>query len=92
MFATVVAVMCHLVGSQVRLAPDGDCTDEEARIEEIVTSSDLDPEHVDLFTCHIHGQIGVADWKSHHPIYFKDAWRVARVKCVPGSYVIKSRV
>lgn len=84
MFVTVVAVMCHLVVAAPTIAPDRDCTAEEARVEEIVTDSDKD-ERVDFFACQL-GQAPLADWKQHHPIYFKPAWRIGRIKCVPGHY------
>ncbi|MCA1379423.1 hypothetical protein I6F34_01135 [Bradyrhizobium sp. BRP05] len=85
MFVTAVAVMCKLMVAHATLAPNSDCTSEEQMVEEIVTDTDKDPS-VDFFACQIRSQVGVADWKSHHPIYFKDAWRVARIKCVPGHY------
>lgn len=85
MFTTVVAVMCHMMVEQPTIAPDRDCTAEEARVEEIVTDSDLD-EHVDMFTCQSSGQAALAKWKSEHAVYHSGAWRVARVKCVPGHY------
>jgi hypothetical protein len=88
MIVTVVAVMCHMMVEQPTIAPDRDCTAEEARVEEIVTSSDMDP-NVDFMSCMIHAQLGLADWKVKHPIYFKPSWRVGRVKCVPGHYEIK---
>lgn len=88
MFVTVVAVMCKLLVAAPTVAPDRDCTAEETSIEEIVTDSSMD-ERIDFQSCMIHGQIGVADWKSKHPIYVKDSWRVARIKCAPGHYVLK---
>lgn len=91
MIVTVVAVMCHLMVAKPTLAPDTDCTAEEAKVEEIVTDSTMD-EHVDFMSCMIHGQLGVADWKSKHPIYFKPDWRVARIKCEPGRYIVKNAV
>lgn len=91
MYATVVAVMCQMLVAQPTIAPDGDCTSEEARVEEIVTDTDLDT-RVDFFSCMIDHQMGAADWKSHHPIYAKRGWRIARIKCVPGLYEIKGRV
>jgi hypothetical protein len=91
MFVTVVAVLCKLVVASPTLAADTDCTAEEVRVEEIVTDSDRDA-NVDFFSCQIGSQIGVADWKSHHPIYFKNPWRVSRIKCVPGHYEIKGAI
>lgn len=88
MYVTVVAVMCKLMVETRTIAPSNDCTPEEARIEEIVETTDQDP-NMDVFACHIRSQIVVADWKKQHPIYFKDAWRVARVKCAPGKYTPK---
>jgi hypothetical protein len=85
MFVTVVAVMCKLMVANATLAPDRECTTEEQAVEEIVTDTSMD-ERVDFQGCMIHGQIGVAEWKSKHPVYFKDAWRVARIKCAPGHY------
>jgi hypothetical protein len=85
MFVTVVAVMCHMLVEQPTIAPDRDCTPEEARVEEIVTDSDMD-DHVDMFTCQSGGQAALAKWKSESPIYRTGAWRIGRVKCAPGHY------
>jgi hypothetical protein len=84
MFVTVAVVMCHLLTPTRTIAPDRDCTAEEAKVVEIVTDSDRD-EHVDFFSCQL-GQAPLADWKSHHPIYFKAGWRIGRIMCVPGHY------
>jgi hypothetical protein len=92
MFVTVVAIMCQLAVPLATIAPDRDCTAEETRVEEIVTDTDRDPEHLDFMSCMIHGQLGVAQWKIKHPIYFKDRWRVARTKCVPGHYELRGSV
>lgn len=86
MFVTVAVVLCRMVVAVPTLAPDTDCTMEEARIEEIVTNSDLDPEHLDFFGCQIHGQLGVSEWKTKSPLYHSDRWRIARIKCIPGHY------
>lgn len=91
MIATAVAVMCRLLVVHPTILPDRDCTAEEARVEEIVTDSDRD-EHFDLFSCYLHSQIAIADWKKNHPIYFKAGWRIARIKCVPGHYVVRGSV
>lgn len=88
MFVTVVAVMCKLMVAAPTIAPSADCTNEEARIEEIVTDSSMD-ERVDFFSCQIGNQAALADWKGKHPIYHKASWRIARVKCAPGHYEIK---
>jgi len=85
MFVTVVAVMCHVMIEKPTIAPDRDCTAEESRVEEIVTDSSLD-DKVDFMGCMIHAQIGIAEWKSKHPIYLRGDWRIARIKCVPGHY------
>lgn len=90
MIVTVVAVMCKLAVAQATIAPDRDCTPEEVKIEEIVTDSDKD-ESFSFQGCMV-GQAQVADWKAHHPVYLKDEWRVARIKCVPGHYVIKGSI
>lgn len=89
MFVTVAVVLC------LRIAPgplylDKDCAPQEQTVEEIVTTSELD-ESVDFNGCMVHGQIGVADWKSHHPLYHSERWRIARIKCVPGRYELKGR-
>jgi hypothetical protein len=89
MFVTVVAVMCHMIASNPpTIAPSGDCTNEEQKVEEIVTDSRMD-ESVEFFGCMIHAQMGIAEWKSKHPLYFKEGWRVAQIKCAPGTYVPK---
>ncbi|ARQ95378.1 hypothetical protein [Bradyrhizobium phage BDU-MI-1] len=91
MFVTVVAVMCKLMVAHATITPSSECTAEEAKIEEIVTDSSMD-ERVDFHGCMIHHQIGIAEWKGKHPIYAKDGWRVARVKCAPGRYEPKNAV
>ncbi len=84
MFVTIAVVMCRLVVAAPTLAPDRDCTAEEVKVVEVVTDSDRD-DKVDFFACQL-GQAPIADWKRHHPIYFKDAWRIGRIMCVPGHY------
>lgn len=88
MFVSVVAVLCHLLTPTATIAADRDCTTEEARVEEIVTDSDMD-DTVTFQGCMVSGQIGVADWKGKHPIYSRRGWRVARLRCVPGRYEIR---
>lgn len=85
----VVAVLCHLVVPTPTIAPDGDCTAEEVRVEEIVTSSDMD-DTVTLQSCMM-GWAAVADWKGKSPLYHSPRWRIARVKCAPGGYVLQGR-
>ncbi|TWA89559.1 hypothetical protein [Bradyrhizobium stylosanthis] len=77
MFVTVVAVLCRL------------SFPTDACVEEIVTDSHLDST-VTFQSCMIHGQLGVADWMQHHPIY-RANWRLDRLKCAPGHYEIKGR-
>jgi hypothetical protein len=89
MFVTVAVVMCKLLVISSTLVPDTDCTNEEARVEEIVTDTDKD-ETLSLLTCSL-GQSQVADWKEHHPIYHSNLWRVARIKCVLGRYQIRGQ-
>jgi hypothetical protein len=89
MIVTVVAVLCRLVVPIATLAPDRDCTAEEVRVEEIVTSSDLD-DTVTIQGC-MTGQAAVVDWKGKSPLYHSDRWRIARVKCVPGHYELQGR-
>ncbi|XUM19801.1 hypothetical protein ACRAVF_19235 [Bradyrhizobium oligotrophicum S58] len=91
MYATVVAVMCHLLTPHPTIAPEAECTAEEARVEEIVTDTDLDTS-VDMFSCLTQHQAGVAEWKSKHRIYFQGDWRVARIKCVPGVYQLRGSI
>lgn len=87
MFVTVVAVMCKLIVAQPTIEPNGDCTAEEMKVVEVVTDSDKDPEHVDFFGCQLAlGTGAFVKWKSEHPVYFKSAWRIGRVKCLPGHY------
>lgn len=90
MYVTVVAVMCHMLVARPTVFPDADCTSEEASIEEIITDSTID-EFADFFGCMVQGQIGAADWKSKHPLYHSSAWRIARIKCVPGHYELRGR-
>lgn len=87
MFVSVIAVMCHLIPANATIAPDGDCSAEEARVEEIVTDSSMD-DALTFQGCMI-GQAQVAKWKSEHPIYARAGWRIGRVRCVPGRYEIR---
>lgn len=89
MIVTVVVVMCKLLIVPPTIMPDGDCTDEEARVEEIVTDSDQD-ETLNFISCMM-SQPQVANWKEHHPLYHSNMWRIGRVKCVPGRYEIQGR-
>lgn len=90
MFATTVAVMCHLLVAQRTIAADPDCTAEEERIEEIITDTTLDPKS-DFMYCMIKGLELAADWKGKHPIYHSDKWRIGKVKCAPGHYEVRGR-
>jgi hypothetical protein len=85
MYVTVIATLCKLIVPLATIAPNADCTAEEARVEEIVTDSTVD-EFADFFGCMVQGQIGAAKWKSENPLYHGDRWRIARIKCVPGRY------
>jgi ribosomal protein L31 len=85
MFLTVVAVLCHLNVGHRTIAPDTDCTSEESRVEECVTDSSMD-NSLDFFSCMLHAQIAVANWKENHPMYRDSDWRVARIACVQGQY------
>ena len=53
--------------------------------EEIVAKADMG-----MQACMI-GQPAIADWKAHS-IFAGEQWTVARIKCVPGSYVIKDAI
>lgn len=78
MFVTVVAVLCSLLaGAQV-------CQ------EEIVTTSDL-TEGLTFQGCMAGAQAPLAKWKSEHPIYRSDAYRIERYKCVQGHYELRGR-
>jgi hypothetical protein len=85
---TVVAIMCHLNVAQRMLPANRDCTAEETRNEVVVTDNELDPK-LDLFSCQSGGIISAADWKTHHPIYFKSDWRVGQIKCIAGRFTQK---
>ena len=72
MFATLVAVLCHVLPG----GPGG-C------VEEIVTDSNQS--NITFQSCVIQGQIGIAKWMSEHPIYHSN-WTLQRYKCAPGHY------
>jgi hypothetical protein len=80
---TVVAVMCHTIGTLVAepasTAPDLVCR------EVIVIKDDMP-----MQACML-SQPPLADWKDRS-IYRGDQWRISRIKCVPGNYVPKERV
>jgi hypothetical protein len=89
MMVTVVATLCNLLVTHPTLAPERDCTAEEASVEEIVTDSDR-TEGLSMFACQM-GQAALAQWKEAGP-YRSPHWRVARIMCVPGNYEIRGRV
>lgn len=90
MFVTVAVILCMKVAPGP-LYLDSDCAPQEQMVEEIVTDTTRD-DSLDFQGCMIHAQIGVADWKAHHPIYHSDKWRIARIRCVPGHYEVRGRV
>ena len=73
MFVTVVAVMCHLAAGG------------SACQEEIVTDSDMTV-GLTFMDCLAAAQAPLAKWKSEHPIFQREEYRIARYKCVPGHY------
>jgi hypothetical protein len=80
---TVVAVMCHTIGTLVA-EPVGTAADLACR-EVIVVKDDMPMQGCML------SQPALADWKDRS-IYRGDQWRISRIKCVPGDYVPKERV
>lgn len=52
--------------------------------EEVVAQTDT------MVACLI-GQPAIADWKAHS-IYRSDAWRIDRIKCIPGPYTPKDAI
>ncbi len=93
MFITVAVILCQSFTPipPVNIPPPGECFANEISSEEIVTTSDLEPSLDSIQSCLMHSQIGIADWKSKHPIFSKPAWRITRIKCVPGHYEPKGR-
>ena len=53
--------------------------------EEIVVKDDMS-----MQACMI-SQPALADWKAHS-MFQGDQWTIARIKCVPGEYVLKDRI
>lgn len=53
--------------------------------EEIVVEADMS-----MQACMI-AQPAIADWKMRS-IYRGDSWTIARIKCVPGDYVLKDAI
>lgn len=53
--------------------------------EEIVIEDDMP-----MQACFL-SQAALADWKSRS-IFKSDDWTIARIKCVPGDYVIKDSI
>jgi hypothetical protein len=72
---TVVALMCHTLGS----IPQPVCR------EEIVVKDEIP-----MQAC-ILSQAALAEWKANS-IYKGDGWKIGRIKCVPGDYVIKGAI
>ena len=80
---TIVAIMCHTLGAvtaqSVSSLPDPVCR------EVIVIKDDMP-----MQSCML-SQAALADWKERSVFYGK-AWRISRIKCVPGDYVPKERI
>jgi hypothetical protein len=76
MFTTVVVTLCHALAG----IPGPVCR------EEIVTDSGTS--EVSMMSC-ILSQPALAGWKSES-IYRGDDWKISRITCVPGHYVIRS--
>jgi hypothetical protein len=53
--------------------------------EEIVVKDDMS-----MMACMV-AQPAIADWKEHS-IFKGPQWSIARIKCVPGNYVIKDAI
>lgn len=78
MHITVVVVLCHSLAN----IPAPVCR------EEIVTEGD----DLSLMSCIIGSQPAIAAWKENNRIYRGEHWTIARIKCVPGEYVIRDRI
>ena len=81
---TVVAVMCHMLGTVV--AESVGTQDQPFCREVVVVRQDMP-----MQACML-SQPALAEWKANS-IYHGDGWRIARIKCIPGGdYVPKERV
>ncbi len=76
MMITVVALMCHTVAA-VPAAP--------LCHEEIIVQDDMP-----MQSCLI-AQPAIADWKMKSK-YQGDQWHIARIRCIPGDYVVKDAI
>jgi hypothetical protein len=57
-------------------------------VEKPITNSDQSG--MDLMTCQVQGQMGIAQWLNANPQY-RD-WTVKGYRCVPGTYVPRREV
>jgi hypothetical protein len=60
----------------------------ELCLEEIVTDSSRAP--MSMQDCQVFGQMGIIQWMQAGK--YRDNWRLAGYKCVPGHYEIRGRV
>lgn len=74
---TLIALLCSIASSNCN--------------EVVVTNSNLDAA-ITFQQCLIGAQAGLAQWKTTHPIYRSDDWRIDRYKCVAGQYVAKAKI
>jgi hypothetical protein len=78
MLITVVVTLCHaLAGIPGPVCREGIVTD--SRTSEVT-----------MMSCML-SQPALAKWKSES-IYRGDDWKISRITCVPGHYVIRSQV
>lgn len=80
MFVTVAAILCHMLAN----VPSPVC-------EEVIVTDSALTEGLTFMDCMAGAQAPLAKWKSEHPIYHTEKYRIERYKCVPGRYEIRGR-
>lgn len=84
MVITALVLMCHVLGPTDSLTPATPSnldTGNAPKCEPVVvTDSDRTP-GLTMLGCML-SQPAIAQWKTAHPLYKSDEWRIADVKCI----------
>jgi hypothetical protein len=83
MFVTLIAIVCHLAA-----AGPGN-TDVNLCQEVVIATSEEAPSLTMNLCMAGAGQMGVAEWKTGHPVYSSDRYTIESYKCMPGHYMLR---
>jgi hypothetical protein len=86
MVLTLVAVMCKLLVAEPTIKQEAECTNEEVKVEVVITNTNHDPLLSSYTVCPMFAQIVMMDWKVKHPIYSDKSYRLVQIICAPGLY------